>query len=386
MSDADDITQPVGVPFAADAKGTTSDAGPFAGWYVDPSNSAQHRYWDGASWTAQTFPNGPSAPGDRLAAGGADPIAPFSGSTSAEPVPAPSWTPVQRRNLGVPDAAAVAVPSQRRPFGGNVGAFLALAVGLVVGFALALTIGAAVHHRAQRRSPLAQPAPPPPSQQPNPSSPRSGRAPDLTPPSRSPGPADPASSVLAGLVVGQGDVGPGTAVRPLGGGTQLDDPTLDLCNASFPSESARTARLQVVALNGTGDQVLSTEAVLYRNSAATAQGFGELKAAMRTCPTAPVTGPGGDTSATRFNPSPDVAWPATATVERLAFDFTTTDVLNQTHHDVAVYLRRGRVLEGIYFFSPDGPQPPVAGQTSLAGITAVFAARIAALPASAVDG
>ena len=49
-----------------------------------------------------------------------------------------------------------------------------------------------------------------------------------------------------------------------------------------------------------------------------------------------------------------------------------------------MYLRRGRVLMGIYFPRPDGTQSPVAGETTIAGIVNVFANRIAQLPESIV--
>ncbi|GAC1535328.1 MAG: hypothetical protein NVS3B12_17220 [Acidimicrobiales bacterium] len=384
MTDADDTTQPFGVPAEPDTGGARSGPSHGPDWYVDPWNPAQHRYWDGVSWTAQTFPNGPGALDYRSTTAAQEPVGPSA--PVGDPPPAPSWASVGPKVGWVPDLPIVEAPPPRKLLGSRLGAVVALGVGLVIGFALALAFGSAVHHRSRSRTALTQPASVPTTQPTDPSAPQPGAAPGPAGPSRLPGPSDPASSVLAGLVVRQGDVGAGTSVRPLGGGTQLDDPTLDLCNATFPSESMRTARLQVVAVDGTGNQVLSTEAVLYRNAAATIQGFSELNAAMRACPTGPVGGPAGETSTTRFNPPPDVAWPATPTVERQAFDFTTTDGLNQAHHDVAVYLRRGRVLEGVYFSSPDGPQPPVAGQTSLAGIVGVFAARIAALPPSTVDG
>src|SRR5660398_91720 len=90
-----------------------------------------------------------------------------------------------------------------------------------------------------------------------------------------------------------------------------------------------------------------------------------------------VASPGEPAVATRFNPAPDTAWPQVSTVERLAFDFVATDTSGETQHVIGVYLRRGRVLEGVYFLRPDGSQSPVAGQTSVADIVGVFAGRIA---------
>jgi hypothetical protein len=64
---------------------------------------------------------------------------------------------------------------------------------------------------------------------------------------------------------------------------------------------------------------------------------------------------------------------------------TITDVLGAKYTTIAVYLRRGRVLEGLYFNQPSGPQPAVDGATTIEAVTNVFAKRIAALPASVVN-
>jgi hypothetical protein len=164
-------------------------------------------------------------------------------------------------------------------------------------------------------------------------------------------------------------------------------PTLDLCNGTYPSEKLRTARLQVDGFDSQGTVPLSTEAVLYANPAATAQAFAELTDVAAKCPSGPVTSHVGDpTLSTHFNAAPDGAWPQVATVQRLAFDFITTDQAGQTQHSVATYLRRGRVLMGIYFAQPDAPQAAVSGQTTIPGIVNVFANRMAQLPASVVNG
>jgi hypothetical protein len=195
---------------------------------------------------------------------------------------------------------------------------------------------------------------------------------------------DPASSALTSLIVKPADVGPGFLVTLTRGGNGLSVATLDLCNGTFPSEARRTARLQDVVVDGQVNQILSTEAVLYRDAASTAQAFSELQAVSAACPPTPVTGPtGGAPAVTRFNPRPDADWPQTPTVSRLAFDFTQFTEGGDSH-SVAVYLQRGRALLGVYFAQPDGEQIAVAGQTTIPGIVGVFAARLAALPASVV--
>jgi hypothetical protein len=198
---------------------------------------------------------------------------------------------------------------------------------------------------------------------------------------------DPDASALAGLVVTQADVDASVTVGPRPAGTSVaGEPTLDLCNGKYASEALRTARLQVDALDSQGGTVLSTEAVLYSAPAATAQAFSELQATATACPDAPVVSPVGEsTRTTHFNAAPDGGWAQVAAVQRLAYDFVSTDDLGVTDHSVAVYLRRGRVLLGLYFSQPDAP-PAVAGQTTIAAIVNVFATRMAQLPGSVVNG
>ena len=86
------------------------------------------------------------------------------------------------------------------------------------------------------------------------------------------------------------------------------------------------------------------------------------------------------------NPAPDASWPQVAGVQRQAYDFTTTDEQGNSSESVAVYLRRGRALLGVYFSNPGQPQPAVDGQTTVAGIVDVLAKRMAALPTSVVNG
>jgi hypothetical protein len=75
-----------------------------------------------------------------------------------------------------------------------------------------------------------------------------------------------------------------------------------------------------------------------------------------------------------------------AGVDRLAYDFNTIDAMGQSHHTVAVYLRRGRFLMGVYFSQPDTAQVPVSGQTTIPAIVNVFAGRMAAQPAAIANG
>ncbi|HKN39005.1 MAG TPA: hypothetical protein VJ456_07855 [Acidimicrobiia bacterium] len=212
-----------------------------------------------------------------------------------------------------------------------------------------------------------------------------GCDPSTPSPSAPSGSRDPSTPLLSGLIVSDADVAPALTVAGLQGGNELTQPTLDLCNGTFPSEGMRTARLQVAAIDRQGATVLSTEAVLYSSGAGTTAAFNELKAVAAACPAGPVDSPVGEpTVTTRFGPAPDAAWPPVSSVERLAFAFDQTNASGETSHSVAVYLRRGRALLGIYFSQPDSP-PAVQGRTTLADIVNLFAARLAKLPVAAVS-
>jgi hypothetical protein len=201
-------------------------------------------------------------------------------------------------------------------------------------------------------------------------------------------PADPGQKALTAIVVQQQDVTADHTVGLINNGDGLGEPTLDLCNGTFASEKLRTARLQVAEVASDDTAVLSTEAVRYKNAAATAQAFAELQQVARACPHRAIPSPsGGDTLQTTFNAPPDTNWAKTPGVERLAYDFNTVGTSGGTPtHFVTAYLRRGRAFLGVYFAHPDGPQPAVHGQTTVPGIVQLFEKRLAALPASVVNG
>ena len=73
-------------------------------------------------------------------------------------------------------------------------------------------------------------------------------------------------------------------VLPMGGGTTLDDPSLDLCNATYASEKDRLERRQVAATKvGSAFAFLSTETVRYSSAAAAQAAQKELVKAMAQC-------------------------------------------------------------------------------------------------------
>ncbi|HEV2761289.1 MAG TPA: DUF2510 domain-containing protein [Acidimicrobiales bacterium] len=326
-----------------------------AGWYPDPMTPARRRYWTGSSWTYATTD---AVPIDHPPPEDVFPLP--EGHRLPDPVAA-------RPAAG----AAEATPARRRQ--NPVKWILAVVVGLLVGLTGVLLSNRDSPERSAPPPDTALDAPPGSSTipRPLPGNPQQNN--------------DPSAAALATLIVKADDVPATAEVVVLPGGIGLGQPTLDLCNGSYPSESRRTARLQVAAFDAEGRQALSTEAVLYRDSGGTTQALSEVRSVVAACPSTPVPGPPGEPAVkTTFNPPPDSGWPETPTVNREVYDLTTDVGSGRTARSIAVYLQRGRVLLGVYFYQPDQPQIAVEGQTTIESIVEVFARRLAALPTSVV--
>jgi hypothetical protein len=317
------------------------------GWYADPWTAGQYRYWSGHAWTGSTHRWGPAH-------------APATGAvTQAWPAPPSGY--------GVPavpmhESAPAAAPRRR-------GAVVAGIIALVAVLVASGAIGYAINANSQSNSSV-QATPP------------------TTAPTTVPGAVvsrDPDRQVLSRLGLRTPDVTGGRTVLLYAKGNTLQEPTLDLCNAKYPSEQLRTARLQLVDVNAGGNASLSTEAVLYRSPVAAAQAFSEIRRARADCPGTPVASPVDHTlEQTQFKAAPDGSWPSTPTVQRLAYRMV-TKANGQSSPLVTVYLRRGRAVLGLYFPAPNGAQPAVAGKSSIEGIVGLFEQRMAALSAKVVD-
>jgi len=91
-------------------------------------------------------------------------------------------------------------------------------------------------------------------------------------------------ATLAKLGFRASDFGQEWTLQPMSGGTTLDDPTLDLCNATFASEKDRLERRQTVATKkGSPFAFLSSEVVRYSSPAAAQSAQQELVKVMAQC-------------------------------------------------------------------------------------------------------
>lgn len=347
------------------------------GWYADPWTAGQYRYWSGQTWTGETNRWGPSNANALRTPGEAD--------AATDPWPSMS-TPISSgygwpAAPSPPAAPAGGLPPRRGPM---IAGVTALVVAVLLSGAIGYAIDSHDHSKSNTSSPSTVfPAAP-------------GGSSSNAAPTTVPGAGvshDPDRQALETLVVRQSDVDSSRSVVLIPSGNLLTQPTLDLCNGTFPSERLRTARLQVADVDATGSTTsLSTEAVLYHDAAGSELAFAELRQVSASCPHHPVVSPVGEpTAQTVFSSPPDRTWPQVRTVDRQAYSFVSTTVATAgqpaaSAASVAVYLRRGRALLGLYFDQPNGTQPAVAGQRTIEGIVGVFEARMAKLPASVVTG
>ena len=106
------------------------------------------------------------------------------------------------------------------------------------------------------------------------------RAPAISDPSLS----DEKQAKLAKLGFRAEDFSQEWTVLPMGGGTKLDDPSLDLCNGTYLSEKERVERRQVAATKvGSTFAFLSTEVVKYSSVAAATAAQKELVKVVAQC-------------------------------------------------------------------------------------------------------
>jgi len=108
------------------------------------------------------------------------------------------------------------------------------------------------------------------------------RSPEISDPSLS----DSKQTVLAKYGFRASDFSQEWTVLPMGKGTTLDDPSLDLCNGVFLSEKERVERRQVAATKeGSTFAFLSSEVVRYSSAAAASAAQKELLKVLNDCKT-----------------------------------------------------------------------------------------------------
>lgn len=175
--------------------------------------------------------------------------------------------------------------------------------------------------------------------------------------------AEDRQEVLEAVALDDEDLPPGQRFELYEGGDEvIDQVTMDLCGAAFPSEALRTARLQQGSAGAADDEFVSNENVLYRDAAAAEQALTELREVVELCP------------ADEFLPSsvegvPDLRYDLTPlgedqlgplTEDHVAFGAVVAARDGESFSQTSVFLRRGRVVTVLYMADPGAARSHVA--------------------------
>jgi hypothetical protein len=146
------------------------------------------------------------------------------------------------------------------------------------------------------------------------------------------------TALLRKIVLAPSQVGAGYQLSQIPGGQKVQgEVTLDFCHGTYPSESLRTARLQVAySAHGNAYQA-SNEVVAYRPGGAQ-QALGEVKREVAICP-----------RAVQVVSDPRLLPGSIAILESVSGVINGTP---QTGYMMAAYQVRGNVLSGVYGFGP----------------------------------
>lgn len=162
------------------------------------------------------------------------------------------------------------------------------------------------------------------------------------------------TKLLNTVVLTAADVGAGYKRRTIPGGTLVQgETTLDLCEQRFPSESLRTARLQV-AFDADGKSLDASNEVVTYSPGGAQRAIAEVTRAAKTCKTGHIAD-AGLTNAVRelTNLTDPRLLPGSVAVEE-----TESGTYNGKHvveTTVAVYQVKGNVLSGVYGFAEGKP-------------------------------
>jgi hypothetical protein len=164
------------------------------------------------------------------------------------------------------------------------------------------------------------------------------------------GPGAVAAPSTDAIVLKASQVGTGYRSEVAPGGRQVaNQVTLDLCYFRFPSESLRTARLQVLYEKAKSQPVISNEVVLYRSGGA-AKALEELRYVLKHCTPVLRTGPAaGEQVPVRWHLTPLTVPHVTSSYVAVALDGTATVKGKRvTQGGFAVYEFAGNAMSGVY--------------------------------------
>lgn len=185
---------------------------------------------------------------------------------------------------------------------------------------------------------------------------------------------------LARIGLRAGDLSDGNRVAVIPDGTSLGIPTLDFCEADYPSEALRVKRLQTGAYDADGVFTgLSTEVVRYETPDAALQALSEVVAARRACPVGKeITTFDGHTLEFTFHGAPGPSATPLVDAEHRLIVHTTMVVDGAPQSAFLVYQVQGSLLAALYATDASGEPFTQASLDSLYGLAGDIADRLRA--------
>lgn len=187
-----------------------------------------------------------------------------------------------------------------------------------------------------------------------------------------------AKPTLATIGLQAGDVAKTLTVKTIPDGTSLGVPSLDFCEGNYASESLRVKRLQKGVFDAKDVYGgISSEVVVYRDTAAAMQAIEELQRVKLQCPTGKeITTVDGHTLTFTFHPAPGPAnTPLVDAAHRMVVHVT-MQVDGKPQTALLVYQVDGRVLVALYATDTTGKPFPQATLDSFLTLAGDFANRL----------
>lgn len=171
---------------------------------------------------------------------------------------------------------------------------------------------------------------------------------------------------------------PGAASAELvpSGETVRNQVTLDICGMRFSSEAARVARRQVAIRDEAGTRLIGDEGVAYRSVADAVHALAEVRQAVTECDSEElVESAVAGVPPFRYDLRVDTSDPSPSTDEGVLITGRVTESSGAATEVVLSYMRRGRIVVGLYG----------SAVAKVAGPAVIVASRLGALPISAVS-
>lgn len=188
--------------------------------------------------------------------------------------------------------------------------------------------------------------------------------------------SEPIQKTLSNFGFRASDFEQGWFVLPMGGGTTLNDPTLDFCNPKYLSDEKRLFRRQLsVSKVGSPYLFLSSEVVQYQSEEAAKEAYAELISTAKKC----ITDGGGTESGAftkySFVPMPNSKDPYQATEKAFLVNVTIGEAAS-ARTLLAYYQFNGDMFTGLYVVTRGEKSIPESEINRWGLVAKVFADRL----------